>query len=140
MIHVSRLVLKILLQNTTIWRRGWLLTCLYLHRSCLAQANLNRLLLEADLTLAKATSLALQMEAGLRNAGVLSDTTTTAAAASVRAIHKQQRKARQKEQRTPASSKSPTTSHRSCYCCGSTNHLANKPSSHVDLDKGRCVK
>lgn len=44
----------------------------------------DRLLLEADLSLAIATALALQIETGLRNANVLSD--NTAAAAPVRAV------------------------------------------------------
>ena len=44
----------------------------------------DRLLLESDLNLAKATTLALQIETGIRNADVLSDNT---AAAPVRAIH-----------------------------------------------------
>lgn len=43
----------------------------------------DRLLLESDLTMAKATTLALQIETGLRNADVLSDNTATA---RVRAI------------------------------------------------------
>lgn len=38
----------------------------------------DRLLLQSDLTLAKATTLALQIETGLRNAEVLSDNTATA--------------------------------------------------------------
>ncbi|KAK0149799.1 hypothetical protein N1851_009454 [Merluccius polli] len=43
----------------------------------------DRLLLESDLNLAKATTLALQIETGIRNADVLSD--NTAAATPVRA-------------------------------------------------------
>ncbi len=92
----------------------------------------DRLLLEPDLTLAKATALALQIETGLRNADVLCDASTTAAA-SVRAIHKQPRRNRQWEKRKSASTAAPnavqtTGNRRSCYRCGSTNHLANKPS------------
>ncbi|KAJ8346450.1 hypothetical protein SKAU_G00278510 [Synaphobranchus kaupii] len=92
----------------------------------------DRLLLEPDLTLAKAATLALQIEAGLRYAGILSDATTTTAA-SVRAIHKQPRRSRQWEKKKPASTPAPaelqkTGNRRSCYRCGSTNHLANKPS------------
>uniref|UniRef100_A0AAQ5XJR9 Uncharacterized protein n=1 Tax=Amphiprion ocellaris TaxID=80972 RepID=A0AAQ5XJR9_AMPOC len=52
---------------------------------CVANTRIqDRLLLQPDLTLAKATTLALQIETGLRNADVLPDTT---AAAPVRAIH-----------------------------------------------------
>lgn len=77
----------------------------------------DRLLLEADLTLAKATTMALQIEVGQRNADVLSSDVT---AASVRAIHKEPRGSRQREKRKPASSSaSPaaqtTGTRRSCY-------------------------
>lgn len=47
------------------------------------------LLLEPDLTLAKASTLALQIESGLRDANVLSNATATAASAPLRAVQKQ---------------------------------------------------
>lgn len=55
----------------------------------------DRLLLEADLSLAKTTALALQIETGLRNADVLSD--NTAAAAPVRAVSAGEEKNRPKD-------------------------------------------
>ena len=63
----------------------------------------DRLLLELDLTLAKATTLALRIEAGIRNADVLSDATTAAASASVRAIDKQPRRNHQWDKRKTVS-------------------------------------
>ena len=92
----------------------------------------DRLLLESDLNLAKATTLALQIETGIRNADVLSDNT---AAAPVRAIHShsQTRNNRPREKKKLAPRTAPATApnadkRRSCYRCGSTSHLANKPS------------
>lgn len=88
----------------------------------------------------KTISMALQIEAGLRNAGVLSGSTATTnatasgttTAASVRAINRQPKRNRYKHKKNSASHTAPAAQTkaegRSCYRCGSTNHLANKPS------------
>lgn len=55
----------------------------------------DRLLLEADLSLAKATALALQIETGLRHADMLSDNTATTA--PVRAVSAGEEKKRLKD-------------------------------------------
>ncbi|XP_073346961.1 protein NYNRIN-like [Pagrus major] len=63
--------------------------------------------LESDLTLAKATTLALQIKTGLRNADVLSD--NTAAATLVRAIHSQPRNNRPQQKKKMAPRTAPDT-------------------------------
>lgn len=91
----------------------------------------DRLLLEPDLTLAKAITLAQQIESGLRDANVLSDA-TAAASAPVRAVQKQPKPSRRwdtrKKQPDPALAMAKAAGSRSCFRCGSFNHLANKPS------------
>ncbi|MED6269287.1 hypothetical protein CHARACLAT_031545 [Characodon lateralis] len=54
----------------------------------------DRILLELDLTFAKATTLALQIENGLRDANVLSDASAAGASAPVRGIQKQSKQSR----------------------------------------------
>ncbi|XP_026202834.1 uncharacterized protein LOC113153427 [Anabas testudineus] len=84
----------------------------------------DRLLLEPDLTLAKAATLALQIETGIRDAAVIADSAATAPA-PVRAIHL---RSREKKPKTAPATAANTGKYRSCYRCGSTNHMANKPS------------
>uniref|UniRef100_A0A3B3WSA7 CCHC-type domain-containing protein n=1 Tax=Poecilia mexicana TaxID=48701 RepID=A0A3B3WSA7_9TELE len=93
----------------------------------------DRLLLEPDLTLAKATTLALQIESGLRDANVLSDATAASASAPVRAVQKQPKQSRRWDTKKKPPDPAPATTQaaanrRSCFRCGSFNHLANKPS------------
>ncbi|KAK7910413.1 hypothetical protein WMY93_015097 [Mugilogobius chulae] len=102
----------------------------------------DRLLLEPDLTLAKATTLALQIESGLRDANVLSDANATAATAPVRAIQKQPKSSRRWDKKKPAApapaKAQPPGNHRSCFRCGSTTHLANNsacPAAKVTCNK-----
>uniref|UniRef100_A0A3Q0QR71 Retrotransposon gag domain-containing protein n=1 Tax=Amphilophus citrinellus TaxID=61819 RepID=A0A3Q0QR71_AMPCI len=54
----------------------------------------DRLLLEPDLTLAKAMTLALQIESGLRDANIVSDATAAGTSAPVRTIQKQSKPSR----------------------------------------------
>uniref|UniRef100_A0A096M937 CCHC-type domain-containing protein n=1 Tax=Poecilia formosa TaxID=48698 RepID=A0A096M937_POEFO len=106
----------------------------------------DRLLLEPDLTLAKATTLALQTESGLRDANVLSDATAASASASVRAVQKQPKQSRRwdikKKPPDPAPATTQAAANRcSCFCCGSFNHLANKPScSAAKMTCNKCGK
>jgi len=85
----------------------------------------DRLLLEPDLTLNKAVSIAVQMETAFRNSELLSDTS------QVRAIQSQ-RNVKRRDSKTipsPSSDRSAANARqrRSCYRCGSNNHMANKP-------------
>lgn len=102
----------------------------------------DRLLLESDLTLAKATTLALQIESGLRDANVPSD--ATAASAPVKAIQKQPKSSRSWDKKKPPEPAPATTqpaNHRYCFRCGSSNHLANKAScSPAKVTCNKCGK
>ena len=108
----------------------------------------DRLLLEPDLTLVKATTLALQIESGLRDANVLSDATAAGVSASVRVIQRQSKTSRtnrhgdaKKKLQNPAPAAAHTGTHRSCFRCGSFSHLANKPSCPaVGVKCNKCGK
>lgn len=78
----------------------------------------DRLLLELDLILNKAVSIAVQMETALNNSEILSDTSQVWAIQSHRNT----------KQLPSSSSERPVANsrqRRSCYHCGSSNHLAN---------------
>lgn len=83
-------------------------------------------MLEPDLTLNKAVSIAVQMETALKNLEILSDTSQVQAIQSHRNVKQQDRKT------SPSSSSvHPVANARqwcSCYHCRSNSHLANKPS------------
>lgn len=90
-----------------------------------------RLLLEPDLTLAKASTLALQIESGLRDAHVLSNATATAASAPLRAAQKQPKSSCRWDKKKPPDyfvTCQPAADCRSYFRCGTSSHLANKPS------------
>ena len=110
---------------------------------CVANTRIrDRLLLEPDLTLSKATTLALQIESGLRDANILSDANATAAAAPVRAIQKQPKSSRRWDKKPAAPAKvQPSGNHPSCFRCGSTAHLANNPACPaVKVTCNKCSK
>ncbi|XP_024116738.1 uncharacterized protein LOC112138415, partial [Oryzias melastigma] len=92
-----------------------------------------RLLLEADLALDTAVTLATQIEAATEQARLISTSTPTAPVAAVHmkplADRRQFQKARQKTPPAPAvrNSTATSTSSRSCYRCGADKHLANSP-------------
>lgn len=84
-----------------------------------------RLLLEPDLTLAKASTLALQIESGLRDANVLSNATATVASAPLRVVQKQPKSSCRWDKKKPPDY---SVTCQSCFRCGPLSHLANKPS------------
>lgn len=102
--------------------------CLWLIERVANTRIWDRLLLETDMTLAKATTLALQIETWLCNVDVLTD--NTAAATPVRVIHSQPRNnwPREKNKMAPRTAHVTAPNAGKCRSCGSASQLANKQS------------
>lgn len=87
----------------------------------------DRLLLEPEPTLERASALALQVESAVQNATLLS--TTGSSPAQVQAISRTKasfKRGKQKYEKMPVQTGKPQTSNkRCCFRCGSNTHLAN---------------
>uniref|UniRef100_A0A1A8VDN9 CCHC-type domain-containing protein n=1 Tax=Nothobranchius furzeri TaxID=105023 RepID=A0A1A8VDN9_NOTFU len=108
----------------------------------------DKLLLEEDLTLDKAVTIACQVEAAVKNATLLS-AASTAQTAAVQAVEVKDARLRGKRGARPAQARGPTSKEwhkkasdkvqqRHCFRCGSEKHLANDkncPAAKVKCDK-----
>lgn len=102
----------------------------------------DRLLLESELTLDRASALAFQMESAVQNATLLSTNSSTSA--QVQAISRTKssfKRGKQKSEKMPLQNGKPQTSNkRRCFRCGTNTHLANAQNSAASATCHHCVK